>query len=151
MSAIISRSRHNFEETKYSLGLLFKSFLPASVVPLDIDELSDSVVSGRFSAGSSVVWDAAAGGPDGLTVERRRWRELPRGRKQEKHFHNVNTYTCIKLILLQNLFVYFLTEGGGAKGYILYVVLGGSAALVELISIVELILTGGIGEVWHRV
>lgn len=79
--------------------------------------------------------------------ERRRW-ELPRGRKQEKHFHNVNTYTCIKLILLQNL---FLIEGGGAKGYILYVVFGGSAALVELISIVELILTGGIGEVWHRV
>lgn len=31
-----------------------------------MDELSDSVVSGRLSAGSSVVWDAAAGGPDGL-------------------------------------------------------------------------------------
>lgn len=72
-------------------------------------------------------------------------------KRQEKHFHNVNTYTCIKLILLENLFVYFLIEGGGAEGYILYVVFGGSAALVELISIVELILTGGIGEVWHRV
>lgn len=116
-----------------------------------MDELSDSVVSGRLSAGSSVVWDAAAGGPDGLTGERRRWRELPRGRKQEKHFHKVNTYTCIKLILLQNLFVHFLIEGGGAKGYILYVVFGGSAALGELIGIVELIFTGGIGEVWHRV
>lgn len=40
---------------------------PASVVPLDMDELSDSVVSGRFNAGSSVVWDSAAVVPDGLT------------------------------------------------------------------------------------
>lgn len=31
-----------------------------------MDELSDSVVSGRFNAGSSVVWEAAAGVPDGL-------------------------------------------------------------------------------------
>ena len=35
--------------------------------------------------------------------------------------------------------------------YSLYAVFGGSTALVELISIVELILAGGIGEVWHRV
>lgn len=31
-----------------------------------MDELSDSVVSGRFNAGSSVVLDAAAGVLDGL-------------------------------------------------------------------------------------
>lgn len=41
-------------------------FVPASVVPLDMDELSDSVVSGRFNAGSSAVCGAAAGVPDGL-------------------------------------------------------------------------------------
>lgn len=35
--------------------------------------------------------------------------------------------------------------------YSLYAVFGGSAALVKLISVVELILAGGIGEVWHRV
>lgn len=35
--------------------------------------------------------------------------------------------------------------------YSLYAVFGGSAALVELISIIELILAGGVGEVWHRV
>lgn len=44
-----------------------------------------------------------------------------------------------------------LNARGGEAGYILYVVLGGSAALVELISVVELILAGGVGEVWHRV
>lgn len=33
----------------------------------------------------------------------------------------------------------------------LYVVFGGSAALVELVGVVELILAGGVGEVWHRV
>lgn len=35
--------------------------------------------------------------------------------------------------------------------YSLYAVFGRSAALVELVSIVELVLAGGIGEVWHRV
>lgn len=55
-------------------------FLPASVVPLDMDELSDSVVSGRFNAGSSVVWHAAAGAPDGLKV-REMEMKLPRCRK----------------------------------------------------------------------
>lgn len=35
--------------------------------------------------------------------------------------------------------------------YSLYAVFGGSAALVELVSIVEFILAGGIGEIWHRV
>lgn len=39
----------------------------------------------------------------------------------------------------------------GQEGHVLYVVFGGSAALVELVSIVELILAGGVGEVWHRV
>lgn len=42
-------------------------------------------------------------------------------------------------------------QGGGVILYSLYAVFGGSAALVELISIVELILAGRIGEVWHRV
>lgn len=40
--------------------------LPASVVPLDMDELRDSVVSGRFNAVSSLVRGEAAGGPEGL-------------------------------------------------------------------------------------
>lgn len=40
--------------------------LPASVVPLDMDELRDSVVSGRFIAVPSLVRDEAAGGPEGL-------------------------------------------------------------------------------------
>ena len=40
---------------------------------------------------------------------------------------------------------------GGVILYSLYAVFGGGAALVKLISIVELILAGGIGEVWHRV
>lgn len=35
------------------------------MVPLDMDELRDSVVSGRFNAGSSAL-DAAAEVPDGL-------------------------------------------------------------------------------------
>lgn len=39
----------------------------------------------------------------------------------------------------------------GGEQYSLCAVFGGRAALVELVSIVELILTGGIGEVWHRV
>lgn len=41
-------------------------FLPASVVPLDMDELRDSVVFGRFNAASSLVRGEAAGGPEGL-------------------------------------------------------------------------------------
>lgn len=41
-------------------------FPPAFVVPLDMDELRDSVVSGRFSAVSSLVRGEAAGGPEGL-------------------------------------------------------------------------------------
>lgn len=40
--------------------------LPASVVPLDMDELRDSVVSGRFNAVSSLARGEAAGGPEGL-------------------------------------------------------------------------------------
>lgn len=35
--------------------------------------------------------------------------------------------------------------------YSLYAMFGGSAALVKLISVVELILAGGIAEVWHWV
>lgn len=45
------------------------SFLPASVVPLDMDELRDSVVSGRFNAVSSLVRGEAAGGPEGLRAQ----------------------------------------------------------------------------------
>lgn len=41
-------------------------FLPASVVPLDMDELRDSVVSGRFNAVSSLVRGGATAGPEGL-------------------------------------------------------------------------------------
>jgi len=44
-----------------------------------------------------------------------------------------------------------LAAGGGVILYSLYAVFGGSVALVELVSIVELILAGGIREVWHRV
>lgn len=40
--------------------------LPASVVPLDMDELRDSVVLGRFNPVSSLVRGEAAGGPEGL-------------------------------------------------------------------------------------
>lgn len=65
--------------------LLQVKFWPASVVPLDMDELSDSVVSGRFNAGSSVVWDAAAGVPDGLKVrdgdEVAKWQEVVQSSK----------------------------------------------------------------------
>ncbi len=50
------------------LSLSFFFFLPASVVPLDMDELRDSVVSGRFNAVSSLVRGEAAGGPEGLRV-----------------------------------------------------------------------------------
>lgn len=39
----------------------------------------------------------------------------------------------------------------GEMGYLLNAMFGGSAALVKLVSIVELILAGGIGEVWNRV
>lgn len=39
----------------------------------------------------------------------------------------------------------------GGEQYSLCAVFRGRAALVELVSIVELILAGGIGEVWHRV
>lgn len=46
-------------------------FLPVSVVPLDMDELSDSVVSGRFSVVSWLVRGEAAGGPDGLGARAR--------------------------------------------------------------------------------
>lgn len=45
-------------------------FLPASVVPLDIDELRDSVVSGRFNAVSSLVRGEAAGA-EGLRAKER--------------------------------------------------------------------------------
>lgn len=45
----------------------------------------------------------------------------------------------------------FLVQWGEVARYSLYAVFGGSAALVELVSIVELILAGGIGEVWHGV
>lgn len=41
--------------------------------------------------------------------------------------------------------------GGWVTLYSLYAVFGGSTALVKLISIVELVLAGGVGEVWHRV
>lgn len=44
-------------------------FLPASVVPLDMDEFRDSVVSGRFNAVSSLVRGEAAGGPEGLRAK----------------------------------------------------------------------------------
>lgn len=44
--------------------------LPASVVPLDMDELRDSVVSGRFNAVSSLVRGEAAEGPEGLKERR---------------------------------------------------------------------------------
>lgn len=50
----------------YELCLVSFSFLPASVVPLDMDELRDSVVSGRFNAVSSLVRGEAAGDPEGL-------------------------------------------------------------------------------------
>lgn len=36
------------------------------MVPLDIDELRDSVVAGRFNAVSSLLRGEAAGGPEGL-------------------------------------------------------------------------------------
>lgn len=35
--------------------------------------------------------------------------------------------------------------------YSLYAVFGGSVALVKLIGVIEFVLTGGVGEVWHRV
>lgn len=56
-------------------------FLPASVVPLDMDELRDSVVSGRFKAVCSLVRGEAAGGPEGLRPEE----EIERvGKRQEE-------------------------------------------------------------------
>lgn len=41
-------------------------FLPASVVPLDIDEFRDSVVLGRFNVDSWLAPDEAPGGLEGL-------------------------------------------------------------------------------------
>ena len=38
------------------------------MVPLDIDELRDSVVLGRFNAVSSLAMGEAAGGPEGLNA-----------------------------------------------------------------------------------
>lgn len=46
--------------------LVCSIFLPASVVPLDMDELRDSVVSGRFKAVSWLLRDEAAEAPVGL-------------------------------------------------------------------------------------
>lgn len=40
-------------------------------------------------------------------------------------------------------------QGMGAVRYSLYAVFGGSAALVKLVSVIEFILTGGVGEVGH--
>lgn len=53
--------------------MLYFLLLPASVVPLDMDELRDSVVSGRFKAVSALLRDEAAEGPEGLKRRRRDW------------------------------------------------------------------------------
>lgn len=58
-------------------------FLPASVVPLDMDELRDSVVSGRFNAVSSLARGEAAVGPEGLRARGGHKRKRKGGRKQE--------------------------------------------------------------------
>lgn len=42
-------------------------------------------------------------------------------------------------------------KGGWGGADSLHAVFGGRGALVELVGVVELILAGGIGEVWHRV
>ena len=55
-------------------------FLPASVVPLDMDELRDSVVSGRFNAVSSEMGEAADG-PAGLRARGRKGRKETGSRK----------------------------------------------------------------------
>lgn len=57
---------------------------PASVVPLDMDELRDSVVSGRFNAVSSLVRGEAAGGPEGLQGRGGGAGEWKGGRKQRE-------------------------------------------------------------------
>lgn len=123
-------------------------FLPASVVPLDMDELSDSVVSGRFNAGSSVVWDAAAGVPDGLKGRKWRWSCKVAGSSACKV--KSNERPCANKQKNKTDVVFECGRFGG-EGHVLYVVFGGSGALVELVSVVELILAGGVGEVWHRV
>lgn len=90
-----------------------------------MDELSDSVVSGRFNAGSSAVCCAAAGVPDGLA-----------GREGDGRDFRDLVFECGRVEV---------------QAHVLYVVFGGGAALVELVGVVELILAGGVGEVWHRV
>ena len=68
------------------VGLVSFPFLPASVVPLEMDELRDSVVSGRFSAVSSLVRGGATAGPEGLRAregERGSGREA--GSRTDKH------------------------------------------------------------------
>lgn len=53
-------------------------------MPLDMDELRDSVVSGRFSAVSSLARGEAAGGPEGLQERGRRCREAERRQEAEE-------------------------------------------------------------------
>lgn len=71
------------------------SFLPASVVPLDMDELRDSVVSGRFIAVSSLVRGEAAGGPDGLGARGRdRGSGKEAGSRTDKEIQNEWDFTA---------------------------------------------------------
>lgn len=51
---------------------MFYFFLPASVVPLDMDEVRDSVVLGRFNPVSLLAASVAEGGPEGLGVRNRK-------------------------------------------------------------------------------
>lgn len=121
-----------------------------SVVPLDIEELRDSVVLGRFRAVSSLVRGEAAGGPEGLGAG-------GGARKQEAiEITGIkNKYkTRGKLLRLQMLMLldfYSIQAEYFLLLYSLYAVFGGSVALVKLIGVIEFVLTGGVGEVWHRV
>lgn len=66
---------------------------PASVVPLDMDELNDSVVLGLFNTVSSLVRGVAAAGPEGLKTTREKKIDIKTW-KSNNHLYqnNINCY-----------------------------------------------------------
>lgn len=133
--------------------------LPASVVPLDMDEVRDSVVLGRFNAVSSLVMGFAEDGPEGLgggtkKIKIRRQKTSLKQEVEERgewiFIHFTPTKSPEMLISLTTA-AFKLQNDRCEVRHSLYAVFGRSVALVKLISVIKLILAGRVGEIWHRV